>query len=115
MELFSNHNKAELVWQLTYAAQLTQDRREVDALQTEFVLAFGYALAGMLAIPLVVINRAVLSPEVIGILVGTVAVAIAAAVGYGLRCRRKKTAHLISLLVQYFSWGDAMNVDDREA
>ena len=56
ISLFQNAEESELTWQLAYAAQLTQDRREVDALQTEFILAVGYALSGMLALVLLAQN-----------------------------------------------------------
>ena len=115
ISLFQNAEESELTWQLAYAAQLTQDRREVDALQTEFILAVGYALSGMLALVLLAQNCSYLTTRMNwGILLADVMV-ISAAIGYALRSRRKKIAHMLSLLVQYFSWGDTIAVEDREA
>lgn len=103
------------VWYLTYALQVTQDRREIDALQTEQVLGLGYGTIGTLMI-LWTLQTLSTTPQPVSlalIAVGTI-VCLASA-KYTVESKRRRVLHSVALFIQQFAWGEFTDVQDREA
>ena len=106
---------SEEVWYITYALQVTQDRREIDALQTEQVLALGYGSIGTLMI-LWTLQTMSTTPELVALaLFAAGTIVCLAAAKYAVESKRKQVLHSIALFVQQFAWGEFAEVQDREA
>lgn len=106
---------SEEVWYLTYALQVTQDRREIDALQTEQVLALGYGAIGTLMILWTLQTRSTMPGQVALALFSAGTIVCLAAAKYAVESKRKRVLHSIALFIQQFAWGDFTDVQDREA
>ncbi len=113
--LLSREGNADLLWHVIYAHQLTQERREIDALQAEVVLAFGYAAASILCIPVTLTLKGGMSPLAKWMLIAASLLILLAAFRYAILARRKQISYMISLCIQLFAWGEQSETADRDA